>query len=84
MAIDMDTDLKTLTDEDFMAQWTVLGDEVQAYKDRLSQFSQEHQRRERERQLRNAVGDLSPEDLALLQTMEPAGIESEEAVGSDG
>lgn len=73
-------DLSVLSDDELMERWTDLGSEAMAIKDRLSAFSKEHQRREREAQLRKAVGDLSPEDLELLQTMEPTGVESEEQV----
>jgi hypothetical protein len=79
MAKSKHEDIGKMSDDDLMKEWTALGKEVQAGKERLAAFSQEHQRREREAQLRNAVGDLSPEDLALLQSMEPVGVESEES-----
>lgn len=73
-------DLTQLSDDELMEKWTAVGNDASALRDRLSAFSKEHQRREREAQLRKAVGDLSPEDLELLQTMEPTGVESEEQV----
>ena len=77
---DTNVDISQMSDEDLMAEWTALGDEVQAGKDRLREFSAEHQRRERKAQLLAVMGTPSEEDLALLQEAVADGIESQEAV----
>ena len=77
---DTTTDISQMSDEDLMAEWTALGDEVQAGKDRLREFSAEHQRRNRKAQLLAAMGTPSEEDLALLQEALADGIESQEGV----
>ena len=83
---DTTTDISQMSDDDLMAEWTALGDEVQAGKDRLREFSEEHQRRNRKAQLLAAMGTPSEEDLALLQEAVADGIESQEAVltGEEG
>ena len=75
-------DLTQLSDDELMEKWTELGNEAQWLRERLTAYSHEHQRREREAQLLRAVGELSAEDLALLQGMEPTGVESEAEVGN--
>jgi hypothetical protein len=75
-----EVDPATLSDDDLMAEWTALGDEVQAMRERLNLFSEEHQRRTRKAQLAAQVGAVSDEDLALLQEIQAEGVESEEAV----
>jgi hypothetical protein len=69
----------SMSDEEFMDAWTQLGSQAVADKARLSEFSQEHQRRERKKQL--AAMDLNPSDAALLQEIVIEGIESQEGVG---
>jgi hypothetical protein len=51
----------SMSDEEFMDAWTQLGSQAVADKARLSEFSQEHQRRERKKQL--AAMDLKGVDL---------------------
>ena len=75
-------DLTQLSDDELMEKWTAVGEDAQALRERLTAFSHEHQRREREAQLRAAVGGLSEADLALLQGMTPDGVESQAEVGS--
>jgi hypothetical protein len=75
-------DLRALTDEEFMDKWTTLGQRVEEDRQALRAFSQEHQRRNREAELRNRLRDMTPEDLALIQGMGPVGIESQAEVGS--
>ena len=67
--------LSDMSDKELMKEWTALGKEVQASKKRLTEFSQEHQKRNRFAQL-----NLEPGDLALLQGMDADGIESDERV----
>ncbi len=67
--------LENMEDDEFMEAWTSLGERVQKDKERLREFSQEHQKRERLKQLH-----LEPGDLELLQGVSPVGIESEEKV----
>lgn len=74
------TDFSGLDDEEFMAEWTALGEKVQADRELLKEYSVEHQRRERLAQLQRM--DISPSDVALLQTVKPEGVESEELVGA--
>ena len=77
---DTTTDISQMSDEHLLPEWTALGDEVQAGKDRLREFSAEHQRRNRKAQLLAAMGTPSEEDLALLQEAVADGIESQEGV----
>lgn len=77
-------DFTSLSDEEFMDAWTALGTEVQAGRDRLKEFSLEHQRRERKAQLALRNRDLSEEDMALLQEVRAEGIASAETVGAPG
>lgn len=72
-------DLSTMSDEDFMDAWTAQGEEVAAGRERLREFSHEHQRRERKKQLAAAM-NYSDEDLALLQEVVAEGVESQEEV----
>jgi hypothetical protein len=66
-------------DDELMAAWDATGEEATKLKERLKEFSQEHQKRERLKQL-----NLSASDLELLQSVTPEGIESLEAVNTDG
>lgn len=68
--------VQNMDDEEFMKEWTALGDRVQSDRERLKEFSAEHQKRVRLAQL-----NLSRGDLELLQTVTPDMIESEEKVG---
>ena len=67
--------LENMEDDELMTEWTKLGEKVEADRARLREFSQEHQKRERLRQL-----NLTPGDLELLQGVTAEGIESEEKV----
>lgn len=69
--------IENMNDEELMSAWTALGEKVEENKKRLREFSQEHQKRERIKQL-----NLEPGDLALLQGVSPEGIESQEKVGN--
>jgi len=68
-----------MSDKELMREWTDFGKKVQKDKDRLREFSKEHQKRERLAQLK-----LTPGDLELLQGVTLEGIESSEGVGSNG
>ena len=57
-------------------------EELAAAKDRVEAFSIEHQRREAQALAERKARNLSPEELALLQTAEPVGIESGEEFGN--
>lgn len=70
--------LENMEDKEFMDAWTSLGKKVQEDKEKLKEFSQEHQRRVRVQQLRDM--GLTQADLELLQEAGPEGIESEEDV----
>lgn len=67
--------LENMSDKELMDEWNKLGEKVQADRERLKEFSQEHQKRERLKQLH-----LTPADLELLQGVTPEAIESEEQV----
>lgn len=67
--------IENMSNEELMDEWTKLGQKVQADRDRLKEFSAEHQKRTRLEQL-----NLTPGDLELLQGVSPTGIESEEKV----
>jgi hypothetical protein len=67
--------LENMDDDELMAEWSKLGERVEADRARLREFSQEHQKRVRLQQL-----NLTPGDLELLQGADPAGIESDEKV----
>ena len=71
--------VKTLDEDTFMEVWTEFGDKVAKDREKLLAFSKEHQHRVRIEQLKTM--GLTPSDLELLQTLEPEGIESQEAVG---
>lgn len=73
-------DIEAMTDEELMDSWTQLGLEHQASRERIEAFSAEHQKRERKKQLKAMAGDVSEQDLALLQEVHAEGIASEEAV----
>lgn len=75
--------LDAMSDDELMEAWGAVGEEVAAGKERLREFSQEHQRRTRKAQLAHLAG-MSDEDLALLQEVRSEGVESEEAVNTDG
>ena len=70
--------LENMDDKEFMDTWTALGKQVEKDREKLREYSQEHQRRTRVEQLRNM--GLTQSDLDLLQEAGPAGVESEEAV----
>ena len=74
------TDIEAMTDEELMDSWTQEGAEAQVLRDRLEAYSAEHQKRERKKQLKASMGDVSEQDLALLQEVRAEGIASEEAV----
>ena len=73
--------IASLSDEELMDQWTSFGEAVAEGRRRLREFSAEHQKRVRTQQLRDM--GLTQADLDLLQSVDPAPIESAEAVGAD-
>jgi hypothetical protein len=77
MAKDKNSDIAEMTDKQLMKEWTALSKTVTEQRERLRAFSQEHQKRERIKQL-----NLSPGDLELLQGVTPESIASEESVMS--
>lgn len=68
-------DIAQMSDQELMDAWTELAVSAEMDAARLREFSQEHQRRERLKQL-----NLSEGDMALLQGVEASGIVSDEAV----
>ena len=83
-------DLASMSDQEFMDAWTQTGNEAQALKERLREFSAEHQRRSTrdEAQRRLGVDSMTEDERAAyidaLQSATPVGIESDEAVNTDG
>jgi hypothetical protein len=57
---------------------------VKTVKAELADVSAAYEKKARAAELAYKLNGLSPEDLALLQEMMPAGIESEEKVGTPG
>lgn len=74
--------LQDLSDDELMEQWTAAGEELAAAKDRVQAFAIEHDRRAAKELAERKARNLSPEELALLQTAEPVGIESGEEFGN--
>jgi hypothetical protein len=70
-------------DDQFMEDWTAVSEYFSEVRERVVAFNQEHQRRERKKQLER-FGAMSDEDLALLQEIRAEGVDSEEAVGKPG
>jgi hypothetical protein len=68
-------DVQKMDDKELMKEWTSLGKQVVKDRERLTAFSHEHQKRTRLAQL-----NLTPGDIDLLQSMDPAAIESAESV----
>lgn len=75
-ARDKDKYLQSLTDDDFMKEWTEVAERAAKDRDLLKIYSQEHQDR-----TRLAALNLEPGDERLLQRVTPDGIESEEKAG---
>ena len=79
-------DLKALSDEDLMSQWTDLSESVQADKERLKEFAREHEEREQQKRFQQQIGVLNDsERQALLKYVESApGPDSEAQAGTVG
>lgn len=87
MAAEDNSDIVEMSNETLMEEWTALGAEVTAGRERLLAFSKEHQKRVRQEQVQNLVGAVSEEDkqnlIAAIDAI-PVGVESEgEAGGND-
>lgn len=67
--------LENMSDAELMEAWTALGERVSSDRERLKEFSREHQKRERLRGL-----GITAADLELLQSATPDQINSEETV----
>lgn len=77
--------VQDMDDDTLMAEWTSLGEEYAAMKERLREFSAEHDQRNMQKQLADRLGALSdPERAALTQYVEAQAAESQEAVGNVG
>jgi hypothetical protein len=79
-------DIKAMSDDDLMTEWTALSEQYEVARARLVAFREEHSHRgERERLAR--LMDLTDEQaeaaMAAAINVAPAGIESSEAVGSE-
>jgi len=75
--------IEDLSDEELMDLWTQFGHEVAAMRERLKEFSQEHQKRVRKEQLKRVAG-YSETDIALLQEIAAEGRESDTQMGEPG
>ena len=70
-----------MDDDEFMKTWTALGEEVEKKKEKLREFSAEHQRRSSEAAAREKLANMSDaERAALAQIAKAEGIESQESV----
>lgn len=81
----MDTDefvahIEKLDEDEFLDVWTEYGAAVEESQKRLRLFSQEHQKRTRRAEL--VRQGFTKADLELLQSVEPEGVESSEAVNT--
>jgi regulator of replication initiation timing len=87
MASDADnSDILEMSNEDLMTEWTSLGDEAQAIRERLKAFSAEHQRRVEAERIQRVLGDMTPEQKEAAKhaiDVAPEPIESEESVGDE-
>jgi hypothetical protein len=73
--------LAEMTDEQLESEWTKAANQLEELKERLREFSQEHQFRAAEARAAQLAESLSDDEKrALLQTMEAEGVASEEAV----
>ena len=57
---------------------------VKSAREALAEVSAAYEKKARAAELAYKLNGLTPEDLALLQEMMPAGIQSEEGVGTPG
>ncbi len=75
-------DIKAMSDEDLMANWTSDGAEAEVLKARLKEYSTEYQNR----CLISQATDLMGEDALaqLVQSVNANGVEPSSAVGSPG
>ena len=80
------SDIVQMSNDELMEEWTRLGEQVTAGRERLKAFSKEHQARTRREQVQNLLGAVSEADKKeLVEAINaiPAGIESEENLGDD-
>lgn len=76
--------LENMSDDELMDNWTVAAEELEAAKEKVKAFSQEHQRRETEANAARILeGMTDVERAALAQMVGPVGVESSEKYGSD-
>lgn len=79
------TNLSDLSDEELLEQWTETGNELARIKDKLKEYSEEHQRRVLLEQAKAKAATLNDEERrALLQDVEPEATESGEQSGTPG
>lgn len=76
--------LQEMSDDELMAAWDAAGEELEVAKNKVAAFAVEHQRREGLALAERKAANLSQEELALLQTVQPEGIESGEEFGHNG
>lgn len=71
-------------DEEFMVAWDQVGEQFASLRERLTAFSEEHQRRVSAAQLTDILGPMTSAEkdaaIAAIQMM-PESVESTEAVG---
>ena len=73
--------LENMSDDELMDEWTKAGEVATAAKDRVKEFSAEHQRRMTERAVQERLASMTDaEKAALAQMVTPVGIESQEGV----
>jgi phage shock protein A len=78
------SDIQEMSNEQLMEEWTALGEQVTAGRERLLAFSQEYQARTEQERIQRQLGTMTPEQkeaaINAINAM-PDGVESEAAAG---
>lgn len=76
--------ISDLSDDELMAQWTDINEQLAALRDQGKELSKEFHTRERKKVLEQQLGNLNDTDRELLsQMIAVPSIESEEGVNGD-
>ena len=79
MATKKQQDIASMSDADLMKAWTSLADQVTEDRERLREFSREHQSRTAQDNLEARFGDMNEQErAALAQFAAAGGVSSEE------
>jgi hypothetical protein len=74
--------LENMDDTEFMDAWTAAAENLEAAKEKVREFSAEHQRRERFADIQRRMDLNDEESAALAQAFSVKGIESQESVNN--